>query len=59
MFQRQMRSIGMFNAVSVMVGSGEQLVRAMGVIKDFFFLRKNIYYSGDQRCLPRAHADRH
>ena len=32
-----MRSIGMFNAVSVMVGSGEQLVRAMGVIKDFFF----------------------
>ena len=31
-----MRSIGMFNAVSVMVGSGEQLVRAMGVIKDVF-----------------------
>ena len=26
----------MFNAVSVMVGSGEQLVRAMGVIKDVF-----------------------
>ena len=54
-----MRSIAMLNAVSVMVGSGERLVRAMGVIKDFFFLRRNIYYSGDQRCLPRAHADRH
>ena len=29
-----MRSIGVLNAVSVMVGSGERLVRAMGVIKD-------------------------
>ena len=37
-----MRSIGMFNAVSVMVGSGEQLVRAMGVIKDFFFEKKHL-----------------
>ena len=32
-----MRSIAMLNAVSVMVGSGERLVRAMGVIKDFFY----------------------
>ena len=41
-----MRSIAMLNAVSVMVGSGERLVRAMGVIKDFFIF---FFIKDDQR----------